>query len=116
MRSSEELIQSGLDLPTFVTSSARPKRPHSSSISAPDTTSPMVARRANVIQEWNKLQRTHSKSGKEKGEPAKVSPFLPTIGFSFLSHYGIYVASFLARLIAEMLCSVLHMTVRVCRS
>ncbi|XP_064382411.1 uncharacterized protein LOC135331250 [Halichondria panicea] len=71
MRSSEELIQSGLDLPTFVTSSARPKRPHSSSISAPDTTSPMVARRANVIQEWNKLQRTHSKSGKEKGEPAK---------------------------------------------
>lgn len=73
LRESEELIQSGLDIPRFSVS-PKLRRPRLSSISSvAETTSPIVARRATVIQEWNRLQRTHSLSsrsvgGRERGE------------------------------------------------
>jgi len=73
VRLAEDKLQSGLDMPGFSVSS-RPRRPRASVVPGPDTASPMVARRANVIQEWNRLQRSHSKSGRERPtEPARVS-------------------------------------------
>ena len=65
----EELIASGLDLHHFVpgtTSHARPRL--SSIVDTSPASSPILSRRATVLEEWSQLQRSHSLS---RSEPEK---------------------------------------------